>query len=304
MKNGLYQVRRLPRKIVLGLYYFEGVLYIDVQGERYYMKELNLSYLGRTIGELLLEYDLDLPVMAARFLAGDPYFGNFDGVQEVIDILKLAMGYMLFHNGKSTIEYSQDRETQYISHALQINQLLGYLKTKIFIPGVIDMDISWEGFGLPNLDPLLKALLGFDLATLKAKDWPEMSANLFAINQLQDIELADGTSRKEYVFSGMGFSLDCPEIDNGWDIDLRITPMRLTASNENSVPISFVGLNLGAAGEDTIYEKGSIVNLELNTALYINNGANAELTLRQVLGDALDLGAVGDIPLQFKEKRI
>ncbi|MGI6523523.1 MAG: hypothetical protein ACOX2Y_06595 [Christensenellales bacterium] len=300
--QGFIQVKDVFHgEIVLGLYYFEGVLYIDVQGERYYMKELNLSYLGRTIGELLLEYDLDLPVMAARFLAGDPYFGNFDGVQEVIDILKLAMGYMLFHNGKSTIEYSQDRETQYISHALQINQLLGYLKTKIFIPGVIDMDISWEGFGLPNLDPLLKALLGFDLATLKAKDWPEMSANLFAINQLQDIELADGTSRKEYVFSGMGFSLDCPEIDNGWDIDLRITPMRLTASNENSVPISFVGLNLGAAGEDTIYEKGSIGNLELNTALYINNGANAELTLRQVLGDALDLGAVGDIPLQFKE---
>ena len=150
------------------------------------------------------------------------------------------------------------------------------------------------------MDPLLKALLGFNLQSIKEKKWPVMSAQLISIHKKGDVKLADGSTIKDYIFSGFGFKATCPDT-NDYEVDIKVTPLMIKTSNEKSVSISFAGLSLGPNGEDTVYTRGSLGNVELNTALYVKNEANAEITLRRVLGDIIDLGAVGDIPLKFKE---
>ena len=148
------------------------------------------------------------------------------------------------------------------------------------------------------MDPLLKALLGFNLQSIKERNGPLCRRSLFpSIKRRCQI---GRLAHKRLYFSGFGFKATCPDT-NDYEVDIKVTPLMIKTSNEKSVSISFAGLSLGPNGEDTVYTRGSLGNVELNTALYVKNEANAEITLRRVLGDIIDLGAVGDIPLKFKE---
>lgn len=294
---------------VLGLYYFEAHTYLDIydkesgDNKKYYMKEFNLSQVGKMLSETLTESNINISYVIGMFLAGAPNFGSSDSAKQIADIVRLAITMnIIYDSSLSTVHYDESGDTQYISHTLKANDLLGYVKNGLKIGNLLDFQVSWEAFGLPNLDPLLKMLLGFDLQTIKDKDWPVMSAQLSAINKLQDVVLADSTTKKDYVFSGMGVRVTCPEIDNGYDLDIQIAPLSIKTSNKKTVPISFANLTLGTGGQDTTYQRGSLGNLEINAALFVENEANSELTLRKVLGDYIDLGAVGDIPLKFKEQ--
>ena len=283
-------------QVKVGVYYYDSTLYLDIGGNKYYTEQLNMSQLGGLLWKLLDSIGIDIV----------PFIGNAIGGQldlensNIPGLISIAWG-ILFNKEANLTYTGTDDEFQYINQYLNIDMIMGMImEGRINLAGFIDIEISWEAFGLPNLDPLLRQVLGFGLQDIIDKEWPSMTFELSAITQKQDVKQADGTTKKDYVFNGLGIDITC--VTGEYDVDIDVTPFKMSVGNTNTVQMDLAGYNFGAAGKDSVYEEGSLTNLELNLQLGVDSEEDEELTISSILGNMLgDLGAVGyrAVPITF-----
>ncbi|HKL73732.1 MAG TPA: hypothetical protein VJ903_02445, partial [Clostridia bacterium] len=292
--NVFIELKDVYKNLVkIGVYYFQSTLYLNIGGKKMYTEQLNMATIGKLIADTLNEKDIDI----VKFV-GHCLHGQID-IDAIANYVSLAWG-ILFDNNNCIVEYSADEKYQYINQHLKLDFIMGMITSgRINLAGIVDIVISWEAFGLPNLDGLMEKLFGFSLASIIAKDWPSMTTALYAVTQLGTVNRADLTQKQDYIFNGFG--LDIVTDTGEFDFNFQVTPFKLSTSNKDNVSIKFEGFNFGDSGKGTTYTEGSLTNLEFNGVLDIANTKPGEqITLNSILGNLLgDLGAVGNIPLEL-----
>ena len=111
---------------------------------------------------------------------------------------------------------------------MKINTLLSLVKGGS-LPGL--GAISWEAFGLPNIDRLLDQILGFGLHTIFEKKWPIMDARISAISTMMPVLQAGSREYADaFVTNGFQITIDTPIQDDQqrkeFDLDIRYLPYR------------------------------------------------------------------------------
>ncbi|NCA91805.1 hypothetical protein EOM82_00940, partial [bacterium] len=277
--------------VVLGFYYYNSTVYLDLAGTKYYIDQLNMSQLGVVLSQLLKEKDLDI----VRFM-GNALAGKID-IEAIASFVPLIWGVVF--EGDCTVETADGGKYQYISQFLKLDFIMKMImKGEINFAGLINLVISWESFGLPaNMDDLLRPILGFGLEDIIKKQWPSMTGRLYAVTQLGKVSQADLTTKQDYIFNGFG--IDINSATNEYDLDLVVSPFKLQTSNTSSVDIKMAGYNFGSAGKGTVYSQGSLTNVELNAKMKVDSETTEELTINSLLGNMLgDLGALGSMPIE------
>ena len=280
-------------QVKVGVYYYDSTLYLDIGGNKYYTEQLNMSQLGGLLWKLLDSIGIDIVPFIGNALGGQLDLEN----SNIPGLISIAWGILF--NKEANLTYTTDDKTQYINQYLNIDMIMGMImEGRINLAGFIDIEISWEAFGLPDLDPLLRQVLGFGLQDIIDKEWPSMTFELSAITQKEPVKQADGTTKDDYVFNGLGIDITC--VTGEYDVDIDVTPFKMSVGNTNTVQMDLAGYNFGSSGKDSVYEEGSLTNLELNLQLGVDSEEDEELTISSILGNMLgDLGAVGQIPLKI-----
>ena len=193
----------------------------------------------------------------------------------------------------------------------------------------------WDLVGL-DLDPVLNQFFGFTLEQLATKEWPDMDARYNVITDRQLITRVDSDgfeeSTYEYVATGWSLTIDTllrslrseqraggmnavretwgnvepsefvptEDLDHveEYSVEIALSPM-MYASDE-PIGINFANLNANEDGRGSVYSSGGLGNLGLEATLSIE-AQNGQITLNDILGDflAVDLGALGEMPIQF-----
>ena len=283
---------------VFCVYYVNNTAFFNIGGENeYYIEELNLTTLGGMLANVLIENNIDITAYFIGFLNGKL------GI-EAADALLPTILNILFTSG-STVTTYENGSKQTISLPLgDINKLLGLLPT-------FGLNIGWETFGLPNLDPIMRQFLGFGLEDILGREWPLMniSINTHTILGTVNTTSEDGTivTKEAYLFDGIGINIYTPEIidKNGnrtpeeYYLNLNVKPMRMGPADKK-VDINFANYDLTEEGKQNRYKEAGLANLELDASLFLQSDENGQFTLHDVLGDVVNLGAAGDIPFRFE----
>ncbi|MGN0768661.1 MAG: hypothetical protein ACI4M8_04805, partial [Christensenellales bacterium] len=298
-------------QVYLGLYYYGSTTYLVVGTKKYYTEQLNLTKIGQTIADALkmgTKDETDIPEFIGNALQANI---DIDAVKGIIGLV-----WQIAFESEYVVSYSTEKYTykgldengrektftvpkyQYVNEYLKANWILGMLSSgRISIGSFLDLEISWESFGLPNLDHILQDTIGFGLIDIIEKDWPSVTFSLNAVTEIKPVTLSDGGTGYKYVFNGLGIDITT---DTGeFDVNLAITPFIMEVCNEKRVSISFAGYNLGAGGKGTTYTEGSLTNIEANMQIAVNNSSNDDdvLTLGEMLGNVIPLGSIGEIPI-------
>ena len=249
------------------------------------------------LANVLIENNIDITAYFIGFLNGKL------GI-EAADALLPTILNILFTSG-STVTTYENGSKQTISLPLgDINKLLGLLPT-------FGLNIGWETFGLPNLDPIMRQFLGFGLEDILGREWPLMniSINTHTILGTVNTTSEDGTivTKEAYLFDGIGINIYTPEIidKNGnrtpeeYYLNLNVKPMRMGPADKK-VDINFANYDLTEEGKQNRYKEAGLANLELDASLFLQSDENGQFTLHDVLGDVVNLGAAGDIPFRFE----
>ena len=324
-----FQLRNSSSTPILCFYYVENYAYFVIGEDRYYARELNFSQLGALINEGLGGLGIDIYQILAGLSSGNT------GI-EAIDGFNIFIAGLLFNKPNSTLtSYNVDADgnygTQTIGTEFKLNYLLSQLSgAGVSIPGVITISFGklWDLVGV-NLDPVLGQFLGFTVEELGEKDWPQMSASWNVVTERKLITRVDsaGYESSEYGYAATGWGLDIITAEGGnmdavrekyanvtpstfvpadgtdhveeYSVQIGLSPM-LYASDE-PVSINFANLNVNESGRDSYYTKGGLGNIGLGATLYVENDENGNLTINSILGDLLDLdlGALGDMPIDF-----
>ena len=291
-------------KVKAGFYYYDATTYVDIGGKKYYAEQLNLSQLGGALLKVLKDKELDIVPLVGNLLGASL---NMKGAEQIAGLLPTI--WTILFSGDANIVYSAEKDGdmpkyQYINQYLNANTIFDMImKKKIEIKPFFALDLTWEGIAgllgmdLPNLDPLLRAFLGFGLEDIVNKKWPSMTVEIKAITELADVKQADNTTKKDYKFTGL--AIDVQSATKEYDLNLTINPFKLNTSDSDEVKMNLAGYNFGASGKNSTYEKASFTNLELNLNLGVDAEKDEELTIDSLLGGFLDLGAVGSIPLRI-----
>ena len=283
---------------VFCVYYVNNTAFFNIGGENeYYIEELNLTTLGGMLANVLIENNIDITAYFIGFLNGKL------GI-EAADALLPTILNVLFASG-STVTTYENGSKQTISLPLDdINKLLGLLPA-------LGLNIGWETFGLPNLDPIMRQFLGFGLEDILGREWPLMniSINTHTILGTVNTTSEDGTivTKEAYLFDGIGINIYTPEIidKNGnrtpeeYYLNLNVKPMRMGPADKK-VDINFANYDLTEEGKQNRYKEAGLANLELDASLFLQSDENGQFTLHDVLGDVVNLGAAGDIPFRFE----
>ncbi|MFA7663676.1 MAG: hypothetical protein WCY33_02530, partial [Clostridia bacterium] len=311
-------------RTVLGMYYFDKTLYVNVAGNEFYTREMNFTEIGKMIYEGLAGSGMDITMLAGGILLGSTGIETIDGFMPLIQALLFSKKNVL------VTQYNQNEEQEFmnkdIAYGLEINSILGILKTRIPIGEGIT--ISWTGFGLPDFDPLMRQLIGFGLSDFINKNWPkDMHMYLSALTEKMPItqidDLGEEFTEDLFVFKGLGIDIDTTETvasareehrfttpemiaANGnkaieeFSVNIKINPLRIGAAKAKT-PIKFTGYGFGAAGQNTRYEEAGIGNLGVSLSMFVEADEDSQITLNDILGDLLnaDLGALGNMPIQF-----
>ena len=304
----------------LGLYYFDSTLYLTLANGKYkyYTEQINFTRIGQMLVELLkmnTDDETDIPEMVGNFLQKDK--GDLlNGLGSMIWMMLMENNaYITYSSGEGgfftytgLVDGREKTLTvpkyQYVTQYLAIDTLMGFIKQgKIQLGSFLDLDFSsWETFGLPNLDNILRDTIGFGLYDIIHKDWPSMRFALYSVGEMKSVTLTDGSDSYDYVFNGVGLSI---LTDTGeYDVALEATPFILEPSSEKRVSISFEGYGLGEGGKGSTYIEGSLTNIEANLQLAVNNTSNGEdvITLKGLLGNVISLGDLGGLPIVFGPK--
>ena len=83
--------------LVFGFYYYNATAYMNISGKRYYMKELNLAYIGSMLATLIEENDLNIAYIMGSFLSGKPDFGDSETGSMIADYISLAIDFGLLY---------------------------------------------------------------------------------------------------------------------------------------------------------------------------------------------------------------
>lgn len=302
--------------LMLGVYYYEQVLYVSVlpgangyPPMNYYMPELNLTKIGQALSGALDgiggidPVSLIMGIVGAQsdldgFLAG---LGVNLGMSLNSIINSLAQGILFNLESGSTVETGN--QTRITRVPVQANGLLNLLKDASSlgpIIGIPDFQIGWTLFGLPDLDPLLEQFLGFSIRSIREKNWPPMFMTIGAVDRLEQIRRADGTTYEGYVLEGMTINIDARTDETHpikeFDANIDISPFLMSKCSEPT-NINFAGKNLSTSG--TKYTEGGLLNLETSLSIEFDAAADSTLVLGDVLGGLLDLGSIGSMPIKF-----
>lgn len=302
--------------LMLGVYYYEQVLYVSVlpgangyPPMNYYMPELNLTKIGQALSGALDgiggidPVSLIMGIVGAQsdldgFLAGLGV--NLGGLSLNGIINSIAQGILFDLESGSTVELSAGNTKRVTRVPVQANGLLDIVKTGLSIPGVIDIKVAWETFGLPDLDPILEQFLGFSLRSIREKNWPPMFMTIGAVDRLEQISRADGTTYEGYVLEGMTINIDAKTDETHpikeFDANIDISPFLMTKCSEPT-DIDFAGKNLSTGG--TKYTEGGLLDFETSLSIEVDAAAGSTLVLGDVLGGLLDLGSIGSMPITF-----
>ena len=320
-----FQIRNSNSVPVFCIYYAEGYSYFVIGTSRFYTPELNLTQIGSMIYELLGSAGIDVTQLLASLATGESGNATLDEYMPIV-------GNILFTKTAYFTSYSPDENGEFtmrdISFTIQLNQILKLLSgSGISIPGVISISFKtiWDQVGL-NLDPVLNQFLGFTVAQLGEKDWPDMTALYTAVTQRQLVTRIDSSGLEaqeyDYVMQGVAITIDTkqdvdetraqyastepadisPDADpiEDYSVAINLSPILLYASDE-PVSINFANLNVNEEGRRSYYSEGGLGNIGLAGTLYVENDENGRLTINSILGDVfdLDLGALGEMPIDF-----
>ena len=297
--------------VLLGLYYYSSTTYVSIGTKKFYTEQINMTRIGQELVSLLkmgTADETDIPEFIGNALQANI---DIDAIKQYTSII-----WMVLFNSEYVVSYSDDKYTytdsvdgreqtvtvpkyQYINEYLNADMILGMISSgRISLLGVIDIELSWEAFGLPNLDHILQDTIGFGLVDIIEKDWPSVTFALKAITEMQPVVLpGDKRTGYKYVFNGIGIDITT---DTGeFDVFISATPFVMEVCNEKRVSISLAGYNLGEGGKGTTYTEGSLTNIEANMQIAVDNDSAEDdvLTLTKLMGNILDLGAIGEIPI-------
>lgn len=282
-----------------GFYYADKTLYVDVGGNKYYTEALNFTQIGQLLGGALDGIGIDVPMILAGILSGDA------GLQTINDILNMVRSLLINkYKAYETVYENGDRRD--IGMVLDVDSILRILKTGI--PMVLD-EISWKGFGLPDFDPLMKQLIGFNLYDITHKDWPTMNTRLKAMTQREEFPDTDENGQEVtatgYVYKGFGLYVETAETDPAkgehFMVDLKLTPVEMGYSDSKTF-IDFSGYGLGSSGKGTTYQQAGLANLQIQGELFVENKRNGNISLGDILGTVIDLGDLADVPILFTDE--
>ena len=319
-----FQIRNSNGVPVFCIYYVENYAYFVIGTQRFYTAELNLSTIGAMIYDLLGSSGIDITKILASVA-----LGSGSGIPTLDGILPM-LGMIAFIEPSYITSYEQNEDGEFtmrdISFTIQLNQLLNMLSgSGIPIAGGISFGTIWNLVGL-NLDPVLGQFLGFTVAELGEKKWPEMNALYSAVTQRQLITTVDNTGLElqeyGYVMQGVSINIDTlndvdaqrekyaytEPADMGEDeepvedysVAIVLSPALLYASDD-PIAINFANLNVNEEGRRSYYSEGGLGNIGLAGTLYVENDENGKLTINSILGNVfdLDLGALGEMPIDF-----
>ncbi|MFA5448907.1 MAG: carboxypeptidase-like regulatory domain-containing protein [Clostridia bacterium] len=298
-----FRDRSLPanEELRFGLYYIAKTAYFNIGGEKFYTEEINATEIGKLIAVPFMSSDLDLTSIITGFLTGNM------GIDEVDMILQFIPLFDRVTDGatKKIVTKGPSTDTVDYQFVLRIDAIVSALP-------LIGTVLSWESLDLPNLDPLLDKILGITLDGILTRKWPRMESQMtFSTNFSDKIPITDEAGdivydeqgermfKPGYYFNGFKVDLATTVQPREYELHFVTVPFRLGAGDEKN-PITFPSrYNLGDAYKDSEYTKASLFNLELQATLAVDADDNGQLTLNNVLGSFADLGAVGDIPLNF-----
>ena len=156
--------------LAAGFYYFDKTLYVNIAGQKYKSKEVNISQVGLLLSSIIVGNNLDLVSLVGGFLGGKL---GLQGMEAIDSLLPIVLG-LLFDGKKSYVtDYDYDDATgEYlardISNTLKLTGNDGLLTSLISPDGSIAglITVSWDTFGLPNLDPIMYQVLGISLESM------------------------------------------------------------------------------------------------------------------------------------------
>lgn len=153
--------------IVIGLYYADRTLYVNMLGKEYYAEEINLTNTLGMVGPLLDGIGIDVSRVVPGIVAGSTgvVIGDF-ALDGALGILTAFFDEQITATKYNVIEGSNPKNPEF--------QNIDYQFTLELAPilGLLSGFVGWDKFGTPNFDPLLKQLLGFDLNDFLTKQWP------------------------------------------------------------------------------------------------------------------------------------
>ena len=153
--------------IVIGLYYADRTLYVNMLGKEYYAEEINLTNTLGMVGPLLDGIGIDVSRVVPGIVAGSTgvVIGDF-ALDGALGILTAFFDEQITATKYNVIEGSNPKNPEF--------QNIDYQFTLELAPilGLLSGFVGLYKFGTPNFDPLLKQLLGFDLNDFLTKQWP------------------------------------------------------------------------------------------------------------------------------------
>ena len=323
-----FQLRNASSTPILCFYYVENYAYFVIGENRYYARELNFSQIGNLINDGLGGLGIDIFQVLAGLVVGNT------GV-ELVDQLAPVLAMLILNRDNSLLtSYDMDADGNYatrtIGTEIKLNSVLDMLAGRGLSFGDITISFGtlWDLVGI-NLDPILGQFLGFTVAELGEKDWPQMQTMYNVITERTLITRVDdaGYESQEYGYAASGWGLSIQTANGGnmqkvredyasvtpetfdpetsgdrieeYNVQIELSPM-LYASDE-PISINFANLNVNESGRDSVYTRGGLGNIGLGATLYAENDDNGRLTLNAVLGDLfdIDLGALGDMAIDF-----
>lgn len=305
--------------LLLGVYYHEQVLYVSVlpgaygyPAMNYYMPELNLTKIGQALSGALDGIGGIDPLSILMGVVGananvDALLKNLGvnlGDLALDGLINSVVQSILFDlETGSTVEYSANNTKRVTRVPVKANTILGFLRDASLIGTIIgnpDFQIAWELFGFPDLDPLLEQFLGFSIRSIREKDWPPLFMTVGAVDRLETVKRADGSTSEGYVLDGMTVDIDArtdaTHPIKEFDVKIEISPF-LIAKTSIPADISFAGKNLSTSG--TKYTEGGLLDFETSLSVEVDAKAGTVLTLDDVIGGLLDIGSIGYMPIKF-----
>ncbi|MBO4538971.1 MAG: hypothetical protein J5781_01730, partial [Clostridia bacterium] len=307
---------------VLGFYYYNSTAYFSIAGKKYYTEQINISSIGIAIAQALKLGTKDEINFVS--LIGNALHASFPPIMvqgaDIAPLIPTLLWGNIF-DSHTLIDYSsettdfedmqEDKKVkiveptyEYVRQYFEANKLLGMLHggtldlTSIGLGALVPpIEISWEAFGLPDLDQILEDTIGFSLRTIMEKNWPQMTVPIYAINEIKEVEEAGGIVRK-YVFNGFGIDITT---DTGeYDVQIQTVPFRFGLSEKDDVGINMSSYNFDS-GKGSTYEKGNLANLEANFRLAVESPEGDTLRAKDLVGGLIDLGGFENVPIVLDE---
>ena len=295
-----FEIRNVTTgELQTGFYYYQGVSYLVLGDVKFYLEEINITEIVRMIDNL----NMDPAILIAQLITGD-----ID-----IEVAGMALGSVLelflFDINEYTQTISADGKNQSITTRIKSNEIFEMIMNgRISIPGMDTIYLSWLGLDMPNFDPLMHQLLGFGLDTIVNKKWPKMDIRLSSNSTLMPVLQPDNTYKDDFVVNGFSLIADTPiivdnrnpansQLQREFYLKIDVTPLRM-GYDGGMVPIDFSRTPLGQDSFGTVYNKGSLLNIDTSLSFTVENENNTQITINDIIGDdIIDLGTVGLIPL-------